>query len=286
MAANDTQITEAEKIRIASNFLLSAPPGEFNEVFNDVRMLLNDDTLLKEGCAAAFAEYNKEQFMPVKLEGVEKQTLITKYNERPGGKFFDPKSKNTFAYSHLRKEATDLQSESVEDKSTELWRKALQEEADKYIDSHYEGTGIAAIFVNDSTLTLCIESHRFQPKNFWNGRWRSQYVLPVGDGISGTQQLKGIIKVQVHYYEDGNVQLVSTKEVNAKVQISADYAQTAKEIFKVILLEESAYQDAVQENYQQMSNTTFKALRRQLPVTGAKFDWNNTHAYRIVVDLK
>lgn len=286
MATEEEQISDSEKVRIVSGFLLHAPPGEFNEVFNDVRMLLNNDALLKEGCADSFARYNKEQFMPVKLEGVEKQTLITPFNELPNGRYADPKSRKTFKYDHLRKEATDIQSENTSDAAMEPWRKALQEEADKYIESHYQETGIATVFVANNTVTLCIESHRFQPKNFWNGRWRSQWTIPVGEGKSGQQELKGIVKVQVHYYEDGNVQLVSTKEINAKVNVSADYGQSAKEIFKVVYEEESKYQDAVQENYQQMSSTTFKALRRQLPVTGVKFDWNNTYAYRIGKDLK
>ncbi|KHN86008.1 F-actin-capping protein subunit alpha [Toxocara canis] len=263
-----------------------------DKVFNDVRMLLNNDVLLKEGCAGAFAQYNKEQFMAVKLDGVDKPTLITPFNELPNGRFADPKSRKTFKYDHLRKEATDIQSENTSDVSMELWRKALQEEADKYIESHYQETGIATVFTYNNTVVLCIESHRYQPKNFWlvfvfwNGRWRSQWTIPVGGNKSGQQELKGLLKVQVHYYEDGNVQLVSTKEITAKVNVSADCTQTSKDVFKVIWEEESKYEDAVQDNYQQMSSTTFKALRRQLPVTGVKFDWNNSHAYRIGKDLK
>ncbi|VDN81446.1 unnamed protein product [Brugia pahangi] len=295
-------ISGNDSIRIVSNFLLHSPPGEFNEVFNDVRMLLNNDNLLKDGCAVIFAQYNKEQFIPVKLESVDRQvphtlvyeignlTLITPFNEMPNGRFYDPRSRNSFKYEHLRKEATDIQIENANDGSSETWRKAVQEEADKYIDSHYEETGIAAVFVNNGSLTLCIESHRYQPKNFWNGRWRSQWTIPIADGKNEQCEIKGIIKVHVHYYEDGNVQLVSTKETSAKITYTADFAQTAKDVFRIIWDEESKYQassfDAVQENYQQMSATTFKALRRQLPVTGVKFDWNNTHAYRISKDLK
>ena len=47
-----------------------------------------------------------------------------------------------------------------------------------------------------------------------NGRWRSVWTIRE-DG--GQVEVTGILKVQVHYYEDGNVQLVSSKEIKETI---------------------------------------------------------------------
>lgn len=281
----DVEISDADKVRITTEFIKHAPPGEFNEVFNSVRMLLNNDQLLKEKCVDGIAEYNVTNFVPVKLENVEKQTLITPYNDLGNGRFYDEASKKSFKYDHMRKEASDVQPHPSESPIVEQWRVALQKELDKYIEEHYNKSGVGVVFARNGVFTICIESHQFQPKNFCNGRWRSEWNVPVGDGKSGSQELKGKIKAQVHYYEDGNIQLFSEKDPVVKVQVSADFEKTAKDVLQSIWDEETKYQNGVQENYVNM-DTTFKAFRRQLPITKSKMDWNKIQSYRIGQDMQ
>ncbi|CAF4610521.1 unnamed protein product [Rotaria sp. Silwood2] len=279
-------LTDEEKASIARRFIAHAPPGEFNEVFNDVRTLLNDDSLVRRSVSQAFAEYNRDQYIPTKVQNSEYKCLITDVNDLGDSRFYDPRTRQSFKFDHLRRESSDYEHYQLDEKS-ETWRLAWEKELTNYIKERYTYGSCTVIGETDAdtiTLTAFIESHKYEPKNFWNGRWRSNWSLTFSKG-QHTCELTGLVKVQVHYFEDGNVQLVSSKDITEIIQLQ-DETMTAKEIIRIIRQAEDNYQKAVNENYQVMSDSTFKALRRQLPITKAKIDWAKITAYKIGSELK
>ncbi|CAF0780044.1 unnamed protein product [Didymodactylos carnosus] len=278
-------IIQQQDAGIAKRFIAHAPPGEFNEVFNDVRTLLNDDNLVRKSVSKAFAEYNKDQYIPTKIQNSDEECLITEVTDQGDGRFFDPRTRQTFKFDHLRREASEYQPHQPDEQS-EPWRVAFEKELTDYVKERYPYGACTIVGASDGdtiSLTAFIESHKYEPKNFWNGRWRSNWSISFSKGQSECE-FKGLVKAQVHYYEDGNVQLVSSKDFSESISIQDEHT-TTKEMIRIIKQAEDNYQQAVNENYQAMSESTFKALRRQLPITKAKIDWTKITAYKIGTEL-
>jgi capping protein alpha len=193
-------------------------------------------------------------------------------------------------FDHLHLKASEFEPYNEVDSLSEPWRASLEKELTSYVKIHYKDVACSIFGSSDQglvTLVCCIEAHKFQPTNFWNARWRARWAITFQPSIVKSDvELNGVIKVQVHYYEDGNVQLVSQKECQESVKVTDSPDSTAKSLVHAIEKAENDYQSAISENYQTMSETTFKALRRALPVTRSKIDWNKISSYKVGNELK
>ncbi|TPX43084.1 hypothetical protein SeMB42_g02735 [Synchytrium endobioticum] len=267
-----------DKVKIASSFLLDSPPGEVNDVFNDIRTLVSDDASLQEGIGSAFEAYNTEQLTTATIPGVNHPVIISKYGEKPGRVYQDPRSGYSFTFDHIQRTVGDVTRDSPD---TNSYRLAMDDALQQYVSQHYPD-GACAVYHVPSTgyLHLAIVDSRYNPNNFWNGRWRSCYAIAMGGN-----ELRGLLKLQVHYYEDGNVQLNTEKEIVADVASGNDERTFANGVIKQILKIENDFQSVLNENYAQLSDSTFKALRRALPVTRNRIDWNAIGGYRIGSEL-
>ncbi|KAF5126724.1 hypothetical protein DV495_003278 [Geotrichum candidum] len=136
-------------------------------------------------------------------------------------------------------------------------------ELDNGKTEHYPSeVGFGVFPQPDSTIAIVIVDSRYSPQNFWNGRWRSWYLL---DPASG--RISGSIEIDVHYFEDGNVRLKTRKEIGV-----VD-AKSPLVVVNRIAQAESKYQEDVNRAFVGLNENEFKALRRQLPVTRSKMNW-------------
>jgi capping protein alpha len=273
-------ITEEDMIQIANNFLLASPPGEFMEVVTDVRGLLPDDSIINDTAPITFREYNTDQMLQV-YNG-DRDVLVTKQGEVSDGEYLDPRGGQVFSFDHIRQEVTGSRAIGGElDAQVEPYRSVIDGAFEKYAREFYMN-GTSAVYGSksggDFVVTMCLSSSKFNPNNFWNGRWRSVWTATFKP--NGQVSLSGTIKICVHYYEDGNVQLNS--EVTRTASVAGGNAQaTADNIIKAVRKEEANYQAAVENSYATMGDTTFKALRRVLTIMRTKIDWNKIRSMKM-----
>ncbi|KAJ9109006.1 hypothetical protein QFC21_000332 [Naganishia friedmannii] len=121
--------------------------------------------------------------------------------------------------------------------------------------------------------TIAIVSNKYRTQNFWTGQWRSSYSVNPKDG-----SIEGIIHVDVHYFENGNVQLEVKERVSLSVATQSD--NLASTIITAIAKNEQAYQMQLNSTYDDLREKNFKSLRRALPLTRQRVEWDKIAAYK------
>jgi len=260
---------------IVSSFVEGAPPGELADVIADIKALTVSTPSLIQELGPAFEKYNEEQFTTVKLPGGTRHVIISSHSSLGDGRYYDVESSSSFDFDHATQKASAVQSHAIEGEQAELVKSTLKS-VSAYVKEHFPNAAYGVYPIeDDSKIAIIVVANKYSPNNFWNGRWRSLYIF---DPSSGS--LEGSVKVDVHYYEDGNVRLLTNKSVSAQVP-----SGTGSGIAKEISLSEKRYQEELNRSFTSLSEGAFKGLRRQLPVTRQKIEWDKVASYRLGQDI-
>lgn len=289
------QLSDDQKREIAVWFLSNAPAGEIHYVAKDVRALLGDDAVYEAAAAEAYPEYNKAHLVSLELPDRSGDIIITTYGELDKNNYMDPRTAQVATVDHVKQTCTKLRPAADEELPSayiEEFRNAIDVELSKYVGEAYP-KGVCAVYCTrgkdieepgaDFGLAVVISAARRSPQNFCNGSWRSVWTLEFSYAFQ-LVEIKGKIQVGAHYFEEGNVQLdtdVDRKD-STLMQTPED---TAHSVINIIRHQESEYFSSLEESYLNLSDATFKDLRRKLPVTRTLFPWHNTHALSLTRDL-
>jgi len=276
-------VSKEEIVEIVTGFLLASPPGQFMEVVTDIRGLLSDESIINDTAPSTFREYNTDQMLQVPSPGGNHKLLISKFGEVTPGEYLDPRGNQVVQFDHIRQEVTGSRPISGElDSSVEPFRSAFDESVQRYVSEHYQN-GTSTVYGKKeggkTAITVCISSAKFNPNNFWNGRWRSVWTCKFSSPSS--IEVVGRLRVNVHYYEDGNVQLNTDTPRTLSVSGGNDARSAADAVAKAIEKAEADFHSKLELSYNTMGDTTFKALRRVLPITRQKIDWTKIQSFKV-----
>jgi len=230
-------------------------------------------------------QYNMENYVFAPLSS-GKNLLTSKLGSQDGNKYLDPSSGKVYSFDHIDRKWTEEKSGGIDPSSTQQakFRAAIEKSVQGYMEGFYVNPKEYAVAVydkGDGTVAILISAKRVNLGNFWTGGWKSTHIVDISGPKKG--KLSTHVNANVHYFEEGNVQLNTDYEEDFDVKVD-DAEGTAKSVVDIVTKVENKFQKNLEEMYLNMHTQTFKAMRRFLPITRTKMDWN-PNAHRMVAQL-
>jgi len=271
----DDELDDAAKLKIASNFISYSPPGQIQKVVEDVRILLGG-SVPKSTLEGLAAKVNSTSFLAVAVPGANYKVLVTPFGDLGDGTFLDPQGQQRLTIDHGKQVCTGAdalapgQSASLESK----YRGEVDMAINMYAAEFLPGAVVTTYGKKTGStiqITCCIGRCDLNLSNYWAGLWRSHWVVEFTEG-SSSGAMKGTVHSNVHYFEDGNVQLDDSTTFKCDLSFGA---KLGDEVAKKVEEFEKSFNMGMETIYTTMSESVLQGLRRRLPVTRVKFDWDN-----------
>merc|ERR1711871_1266337 len=197
------------------------PPGQRVPLIDALKGLIGED--YAEACGdetAHLQRVNENHSFAVDVPGYEHKVLITPHGRRDApNQYLDPRGPRMLTVDHASGEVTDVSELSPSDVEEDLesFRANVDDAVQKYLANSYTlGKGVCTVYASregaQACITVCISSLHCKLKSFWAGRFASEWKVSFDPAAPAIEtSCAGRISLHTHYFEDGNVQMQSSR---------------------------------------------------------------------------
>ena len=254
---------DASAVNVAKYVIKKTPIGHLGKCLENLKIVLGERVMDTDDVKKEIHNYGENHLSPVQNDVTNSKVVVSALTKDSNGFYYDQGQKVRFKIG--LENGTIENAEAIEFQN-EL-RDKVQEKLLQYLDKYFkaEVTKFNVFFDNDKNkLVVIISVHNLNLKAFWTGEWLSTWELNLNN-----KNCHGVIKANTYYYEEGNVQL--NIETKCDSTISGDVPSA---LIEFIEKSENDIQTAMEKVYDDFNEIYIKPLRRALPVTGTKMNWN------------
>ncbi len=258
-------------INVAKYIINQTPIGHLNKSIQNLKNLIGEESMESETIKKEIQNYAENHLSHVQYNNEGNKLIISNVTKDNDGFYYDQGQKIKVKLNISDGGINSI--DSIED--TDSLRQEIDTKIKSYLDKYYtNGISKSNIYIDKLTnkIIILISAHNINMKNFWSGEWLSAWEYDIK-----SKKIKGNIKTNTYYYEEGNIQFNLNTNFDESVSGSSN-SDISNNIYKIIEKSENNIQVELESVYDNFSNDYIKPLRRKLPVTGTKMNWNiNQH---------
>ena len=205
-------MVDAGFVNVAKYIIKKTPISHLGKSLENLRSVVGEQVMDTNDVKKEIHNYGETHLSPVNNEVTNSKVVISPLTKDSEGFYHDQGQKVKFKIG--------LESGAVEEaQSTEIHndlRDAIESKLKEYLGKCYkmEVTKYNVYFDGSSNkIVVLISVHNLNLKSFWSGEWLSTWEFD----ISG-KQVKGTLRANTYYYEEGNIQFNLDTKFNSTIQ--------------------------------------------------------------------
>ena len=233
-------MADPEFVKVAKYIIKKTPIGHLGKSLENLRSVVGEQVMDTDEVKQEIHTYGESHLSAVNNDVTNSKVVISPLTKDSEGFYHDQGQKIKFKIGLESGAVEEAQSEEVNNDLRDI----IEQKVKKYLEKCYkmDVTRYNIYYDGGNKIVVLISVHNLNLKSFWSGEWLSTWELD----ISG-KQIKGTLKANTYYYEEGNIQFNLDTKFNGNAK-GGDNNAIADSLVEFIKTSENSVQFRIRKS--------------------------------------